>query len=613
MSGPGHPQPESATGKVVFLAGCLAILLGAIWLASQVQGDFGRVEVTNVTFANYNGIPIRAKLFRPRTADVHHPVPGAVYIHGYQNNRETSDPYAIELARRGIAVLEIDAIGRGNSGLPGPPQDPDFDTTYGAKSSLMFLKSLPFVQPGAVAMMGHSLGGEMAYAVAMKDREVQALVISGFAYKPDATATNPKNMLMIMGQWDEYRQRMTGVRDIYRDWMQTPQTKKVFPVADPKIGLTYGDFAAGTARRVVVLPAIHMQISHSQTAVAEAVAWLKPALHPPAELWREPGDQLWPIKEWATLVALIAALAALLPLGHLLLGLTPLRSLSAQTSGKYACPNKDFWQHTGVNALLMWLYLPLIFILFGFHVYVVKIDRAFPMMMLNALAWWFLWINVIGFFVFRRWYRKMAAPAGVSLADLGLSWPGYDHTTPGQQLIKAIILAIILFFFAYGVEYFLEAVFIVDYRFIFPMASDLTLERWGMFFLYLPFFIMGYLQTGIFLHGQIRRPARSSRLATWLSWSASGTIALVAPLAVLLLVQYLPLLTTGFIPFVGPGGFLANFSMTLFHVIGLIVLTTPISTWFFILTGKIYPGAILNALLVTWMLTSSQVVAPIPV
>ena len=50
------------------------------------------------------------------------PAPGVVYIHGYQNNRETSDAYAIEMARRGFVVLEIDAIGRGNSGDPGRPR-----------------------------------------------------------------------------------------------------------------------------------------------------------------------------------------------------------------------------------------------------------------------------------------------------------------------------------------------------------------------------------------------------------------------------------------------------------------------------------------------------------
>ncbi|MEN6508013.1 MAG: hypothetical protein ABFD63_04375, partial [Smithella sp.] len=83
-------------------------------------------------------------------------MPGMVYIHGYQNNRETGDAYSIETARRGIVVLNIDAIGRGHSGLPGEPSDPGFDPTYGGKSAIAFLKSLPYVRPDAVGIMGHS-------------------------------------------------------------------------------------------------------------------------------------------------------------------------------------------------------------------------------------------------------------------------------------------------------------------------------------------------------------------------------------------------------------------------------------------------------------------------
>jgi hypothetical protein len=42
-------------------------------------------------------------------------------------------------------------------------------------------------------------------------------------------------------------------------------------------------------------------------------------------------------------------------------------------------------------------------------------------------------------------------------------------------------------------------------------------------------------------------------------------------------------------------------------------LVVPIWTWFYQLTGKIYLGAVLNAALVAWMFTSSQVIAPLPV
>lgn len=76
--------------------------------------------------------------------------------------------------------------------------------------------------------------------------------------------------------------------------------------------------------------------------------------------------------------------------------------------------------------------------------------------------------------------------------------------------------------------------------------------------------------------------------------------------------QYVPLLATGIVPF-DPGGMFASFVMNLFHIVGVLVMTTPISTWFYQLTGNIYLVALINAALVTWMVASSQVIAPMPV
>ena len=163
----------------LFFAVCLVILIGAVIVASQIQKGFGSVAVINVSYYNFNGIPIRAKLLRPVEASQINPMPGVVYIHGYQNNRETGDAYCIELSRRGFVVLEIDAIGRGNSGIPGDINDPYFDPTYGGKSSLDYLKSLVFINPKKIGLMGHSLGAEMAYGIALQDTSVKALVISG--------------------------------------------------------------------------------------------------------------------------------------------------------------------------------------------------------------------------------------------------------------------------------------------------------------------------------------------------------------------------------------------------------------------------------------------------
>ncbi|MGD8626749.1 MAG: hypothetical protein PVJ34_19585, partial [Anaerolineae bacterium] len=507
----------------------------------------------------------------------------------------------------------IDAIGRGNSGIPGGPDSPDFDESYGGRASFAYLKALPFVDPDRVGMMGHSLGAEMAYDVALSDPSVQALVISGFAYREDATFDRPRNMLMMMGKYDEYRQRMTGVDDIEAEWMQSPQTRRAIDAENPQIGVTYGDFEAGTARRVFVPAAIHIQVSHSSAPIAEALAWMRAALRPPKSLWIDAGRQIWQIKEWATLAAMVAGFASLLPLGLLLLRTPFFRTLQGPVAGRYAWRGKEGLKYAVVNGLLMWLYLPVIFVLFGLHVYVVPIDGIFPMMMTNGIVWWFLVINVIGFFLFRRWYKRRSEANGLTLSDLGISYRDYRFALDWGQIGRTALLAALLFAFAYLVQHLLEAVFIVDYRFIFPFASDLTPYRALLFFVYFPTLLVGFLFLSLFLHGQFRRAPQASWLRTWLSWTGSNVAALVTPLLLFLLVQYVPLLTTGAIPFVGPGGMLASFTMNLFHIVGVLLLVVPLSTWFYQLTGKIYLGAMLNAALVAWMFTSSQVIAPIPV
>ena len=199
------------------------------------------------------------------------------------------------------------------------------------------------------------------------------------------------------------------------------------------------------------------------------------------------------------------------------------------------------------------------------------------------------------------------------MSSLGISYREGAFGLDSRKLGLSILLAFILFAFAYLCEHLLESLFIVDYRFIFPFASDLTPYRALMFLLYFPFLLVGFLQTGIFLHGQMRPPHKGTWFKTFISWSISNCFVMVAPLIVMLLAQYIPLLTTGVIPFVGPGGALVSFVINLFHIAGVLLLVTPLSTWFFQLTGKIYLGAFLNAAIVAWMFVSSQVIAPIPV
>jgi pimeloyl-ACP methyl ester carboxylesterase len=608
-------KPISIPNNFVRLAliFCLALLIISEVFASRVQNDFGRVSVSNVMFPNYNGIRIRAKLFQPNGISEENPGPGVVYIHGYQNNRETSDAYSIEMARRGFVVLSIDAIGRGNSGVPNDINDPNFDPTFGGRTSFEYLKSLPFVLEESVGLMGHSLGAEMAYTIAMEDPSVKALVISGFAYKDDATIDRPQNMLMIYGEHDEYRERMTGMVDVKAGWMTGSQTQSAIGEGDYEFDRIYGNFQEGTARKVLLLPVIHLNESHNREGIAAAVEWMRNSLKPSGEFWVESENQIWVYKEVATLVAMLAGLFSVIPLGLILLRSDYFQSIMTTVAGNFTSTKKQYLKYATINGLLMWLYLPLILVLFGLHVYVVRIDKVFPMMMVNGTVWWFVLINLFGFILFYKWFRSRQRRSNLKWSDLGISYSESEFGIDWKAIGKTVLLGAILFIYIYFLELILETIFIVDFRFIFPFASDMTVYRFKMWVLYFPFLLIGFIQLGFFLHGQLRLSEKDTWWKTYLYWTISNVLVMVIPIILFLLLQYIPIFAFGIIPFVGPGGMLASFTMNLFHIIGVLLIVLPIQTWFFQLTRRPYLGAVINAAIVTWMFVSSQVIAPIPV
>jgi pimeloyl-ACP methyl ester carboxylesterase len=606
----GAPGRAKATAA---LAACLLVTVLSMLLASLVQRDLGAVAVTNVRYPNVNGVPVRAKLLKPRDAAPDNRMPGVAFIHGYQSTRESGDAYCIELARRGFVVLNIDALGRGNSGLPGERDDPGFDETFGGRSSLAYLRSLPFVDPERIGVIGHSMGAEMMYRVALDDPGVKAVILIGFGYTLEATPERPKNMLMIFGRWDEFRRRMTGTGHFVKEWMSTPQSRRAIANPAPQFGVTYGDFDLGTARRVVAPATVHVLEPHNRRAVAEALSWMRRALVPDETRWIDARKQMWEIKEWATLVAMLACFASLGPLGLLLLGTAFFRPIAVPLSPACVCGRATFVRGMIVNGLLMWLYLPLSLVLFAVHAYVVRIDRAFPMIIVDCIVWWFLWTNLIGALLVLRWYRRRARNDGVTLADMGVSFGGPRFALDWGLLGKTALLGLILCGAAYATEHVLEALLIVDFRFIFPFANDLTGYRVLMVLLYFPFLLAGFVLLGFFLYGQLRLPRAATLLRTFGRWSVSYVLVMITPLLLMLAVQYVPLFLADTIPLVGPGSMLVLLLINAIHVVAVLVMMIPLSTWFFLLTGRPYLGAFVNALLVAWMFASSQVIAPVPI
>ncbi len=584
----------------------IALTVFFMYLSWMVQTDFGKVTVRNVKFKDYNGKIIAAKLMIPKGVSKDNPAPGIIYLHGYQNNKETNAPYCIEAARRGFVVLNVDTLGRGKSQAQINEYKKGFDPLYGAERAWEYLLELPMVDPGRSGLMGHSLGAEIVYAVALKDPRESALVTSGFAWTEDAGPDNPRNMLMIFGKYDEYLKRMTGTKDFEKEWLAKPFVHKITGTENPEPEKIYGSFKDGTARMIHRPSTTHIRESFDPGSISAALTWLKKALGPDSSYWIDPDKQIWKIKETSSLLAMIFGIMAVIPLSFLLAGSSFFKGIKTERDFAYHADRKTVLKYSLTNGLIMFLYLPLILILFAVHVYVIRVDFVFPLMMVNGVLAWFLGTNLIGYLLFKRWKRKEIAGGRITEEDLGLA-------APKPLVVKTLIFSFALFLSIYLIEAVPGKIFSSDYRYIFPYADSFTPFRALLFIEYSLLFFPGFKQLHRFLFIQLRPEPKKTLFGTWINDSLRAIAVMVIPIIIMMAAQYVPLFTAGIVPFTGPGSSLVGFMMNLEHMAVLLSLLLPIGAWLYRLTGNICAGSITSAMIAAWFFTTSSVIAPIPV
>ena len=93
----------------------VAILVLSLILIIGTDTSWGKVEVTRMILTSAEGDQISAMLYKPKNASPDNPVPLAMITHGGNDMLEQAGSYAIELSRRGYAVVTWDYTGCHNS------------------------------------------------------------------------------------------------------------------------------------------------------------------------------------------------------------------------------------------------------------------------------------------------------------------------------------------------------------------------------------------------------------------------------------------------------------------------------------------------------------------
>jgi dienelactone hydrolase len=260
-SGAGPIGEAASMGRLSRLDWAVAALaLAAITLGLwQLLG--ARAGLT-ITTTRVGSTPV--EIFNPAGGK---PAPVVVIAHGFSGSQQLMQPFALTLAQNGYVALTFDFLGHGRNPEPMPGGLKDQAASGRALLAhlgeiVAFARTLP-QGDGRLALLGHSMASDIVVNYAKAHPDIDATVAVSM-FSPGATARAPRNLLVIAGALEPA--------------MITNEALRIAREAggdSAQVGVTYGDFADGTARRGALSPGVeHIGVLYSGASMKEALGWL---------------------------------------------------------------------------------------------------------------------------------------------------------------------------------------------------------------------------------------------------------------------------------------------------------------------------------------------------
>ena len=245
----------------IFRAALAILALGLVVLAlARILANQYGVETTRMAV---EGTP--ATIFRSPGGP---PRPVVAIAHGFAGSQQLMRSFALTLARNGYVAVTFDFPGHGRN--PDPLTGSVTDTHGATRTLLDDLASVVTATrglgDGRLAVLGHSMASDIVVRYAEAHPDVSATVAVSM-FSPAVTASAPRDLLVIVGAWESM---------LTREALRVVGLATAPATAEP--GVTYGDMAAGTARRAAVSAHVeHASVLYSQDSLREALAWLDQA------------------------------------------------------------------------------------------------------------------------------------------------------------------------------------------------------------------------------------------------------------------------------------------------------------------------------------------------
>ena len=655
----------------------LAVIFVCMGVADSIQRSGGNVQIELGTIETPQG-NLTYKLYRPVSASSASPAPGVLLLHGYQNDRETSAAYAVELARRGVVVLALDEYGHGSTDISmihrgyvnhkvtvTYGQDSEADGTYvsigGAKryklmmnfsnlsffdphysadsdgntitdssmggiSAYAYLAGMDCVDPTRLAVSGHSMGTWASWSVSAaysgavdaqgRDISPKATVLQcGELFRKsvyDSDNIHFNNVLLLQAKYDEFSY-FRDYENIVSDDLLRSDLRTEFLGCTPQEAAwntTFGSFSDGSARRMELLNTNHRLTTHNRHGMAAAIDWLTQAIGIETSL--PSTDHVFLAKEWLVFLAMLCGIASTLPLMELLCQVPFFASL------RQSLPNRPervktgakWWKGAMITMLIAAFTYP--FMTQLGHGLLPLPEGIFRMTIGNGfLSWYLLLIVIMLVTTVLSWRGSRKRGAPLDYIDLGLSSPGKEKWIDWALCGKSALLAACMVGFVYLLVILCQALFKLDFRFIWPFFKGFSLPRFGQFLVYLPVFALFFLLNNSKIFAQARvagtdEPGFRGFLRCWWKYA----LCMVGGILIIILLEYIP-----FFLDLGPGAdllfsptFGGPFMSLLIVFAPQVLVFSVICTYCYRRTGSVYTGAFTVAAMACWIVTGGSAI-----
>ena len=655
----------------------LAVIFVCMGVADSIQRSGGNVQIELGTIETPQG-NLTYKLYRPVSASSASPAPGVLLLHGYQNDRETSAAYAVELARRGVVVLALDEYGHGSTDISmihrgyvnhkvtvTYGQDSEADGTYvsigGAKryklmmnfsnlsffdphysadsdgntitdssmggiSAYAYLAGMDCVDPTRLAVSGHSMGTWASWSVSAaysgavdaqgRDISPKATVLQcGELFRKsvyDSDNIHFNNVLLLQAKYDEFSY-FRDYENIVSDDLLRSDLRTEFLGCTPQEAAwntTFGSFSDGSARRMELLNTNHRLTTHNRHGMAAAIDWLTQAIGIETSL--PSTDHVFLAKEWLVFLAMLCGVASTLPLMELLCQVPFFASL------RQSLPNRPervktgakWWKGAMITMLIAAFTYP--FMTQLGHGLLPLPEGIFRMTIGNGfLSWYLLLIVIMLVTTVLSWRGSRKRGTPLDYIDLGLSSPGKEKRIDWALCGKSALLAACMVGFVYLLVILCQALFKLDFRFIWPFFKGFSLPRFGQFLVYLPVFALFFLLNNSKIFAQARvagtdAPGFRGFLRCWWKYA----LCMVGGILIIILLEYIP-----FFLDLGPGAdllfsptFGGPFMSLLIVFAPQVLVFSVICTYCYRRTGSVYTGAFTVAAMACWIVTGGSAI-----